>query len=210
MWNLWHSQDIPGIPPQSVLHSFSQRVSIANIILAERHGTNNVSPSHSNVARFDSSQSADLQDVKQDLHFVPEIYTNLIRQTCARHGLTVWCPNLRRGVDPYSLWNIACCITFYDLFYSVAAAREWEHLAPNTQYLADASVILKIYNHYVHHYQRHCFLKEVRRPGSVAKAETKTVIYSRRHRVSDSSKAMCHELISIIVAVHPAKRFLTR
>lgn len=184
MWNLHHVNDVPSIPPSSVLEAFARRFSSSEALWPARSSENHAQDAlNINVARLHPLERDERNStLKKDLRPVEDLYCRVIRQLCSRHGLTIWCPDLRE--DAYSLWNTACRIAFYDSFCAVTVAGAWGHLGPNVQYLNDTDVIIQIYDHYVHHHQRRRFLMEAKAPGSINAAESRKSQYSRRIRVS--------------------------
>lgn len=185
MWNLHRTHDVPSAPSQSTLSDFATRISSTTLWAQRGHQLTSETlsdASHVQAACLPSLE-IDVASLKPHLRSVRELHCSFIRQMCARHGLDVWCPDLRHGVDAYNLWNTACRIAFYDSFCAVMMSGGWDSLAPNQGYITHTHTIIRMYDHYVHYYQRSRFLAEARKPGSVKEVQLNRTIYARRTRV---------------------------
>lgn len=179
LWGLYGVHDVPRTLSQEMLDAFHSAISSANEIMLNRSQAIG-DTSIISVARLPQDN---IHLLKKNLLGIEEVYCEMMRQSCARHGLSLWCPDLRKSSPPYGLWNSACRVVFLDSFRQLATSEAWPQFAPNLSHLQNTVLVLRIYDHYVHYYQTRRFIMEARNPGSVLVAELKSTNYSRRRRV---------------------------
>lgn len=119
--------------------------------------------------------------VASQLRGIEEHILEYIQACLAKFGLVVWCPDLNQ--TPYALYNSACRIIALDTFRQALVSHAYAHLAPNLKYAKDMILLVKLYDHFVHHYLYSRYKKESRIPGSVLAADTASPQYRRRKRV---------------------------
>jgi hypothetical protein len=119
--------------------------------------------------------------VASQVRQVEEHMLEYMQASLARFGLTTWCPDLRQTA--YSLYNSACRIIALDTFKQALVAHTYAHLQPNTAYVKDTSLLVKLYDHFVHHYMFMRYKKDKRNPGSVRAADDAGPQYRGRKRV---------------------------
>jgi hypothetical protein len=123
----------------------------------------------------------DWSQVTIQLRRIEEHIIKYIQACILKFGLFVWCPDLRQ--TPYRLYNAACCIIVLDTFKQPLVSHAYTHLAPNQAYAKDMILLVKLYDHFVHHYQQSHYKKECRMPGSVRAANEASPQYKGRIRV---------------------------
>jgi hypothetical protein len=69
------------------------------------------------------------------------------------------------------LYNVTCHIIALDTFKQALTSHAYAHLAPNLAYTKDMVLLVKIYDHFVHHYLQQHYQKECQVPGSVRAAD---------------------------------------
>jgi hypothetical protein len=115
------------------------------------------------------------------LRQIEEHIIDYIQSSLARFGFVVWCPDLRQ--TPYALYNAACRIVALDTFKQALVSHTYAHLAPNLSYIKDMVLLVKMYDHFVHHYLYNRYKKECRMPGSVRARDEANPVYHRRNMV---------------------------
>ena len=119
--------------------------------------------------------------IASQLRQIEEHLIDYIRSLLARFGFVSWCPDLRQ--TPYALYNAACRIIALDTFKQALVSHAYAHLAPNLSYVKDMVLLVKMYDHFVHHYLYTRYQKECRVPGSVRARDETSPGYHRRNSV---------------------------
>jgi hypothetical protein len=129
-------------------------------------------------------QSVSITDrgqVAVQLRQIEEHIIEYIQACISKFSLLTWCPDLRQ--TPYTLYNAACRIIALDTFRQALVSHAYAHLAPNVAYAKDMVLLIKLYDHFIHHYLLSHYKKECQMPGSVKAADTVSPQYRRRQRV---------------------------
>lgn len=100
---------------------------------------------------------------------------------CAKYGLYVWSPNLSES--PYSIYNSACRLVALTTFRHALSMDAYAFTGVDTTAAADMEILIRIYDHFVHHLQPRLRSKESRNPGSVMRSARLNTIYRRRNSV---------------------------
>jgi hypothetical protein len=182
LWLLLLPNAVPQLPSRDSLAAFKSRYTSDTQILAAREGPTLISEASVRVARL--SQLPNAGKHATDAALVEAFVIDYIATYCAKFGLTEWAPDLRD--TPYSLYNSAHRIIAIDTFRQAMAARAYSHMGPNQDFLHDTALLMRVYDHFVHHFQLQRFKKEGKIPGSVALIEQLRPTYTRRGRVCTS------------------------
>ncbi|EPQ53348.1 hypothetical protein GLOTRDRAFT_16697, partial [Gloeophyllum trabeum ATCC 11539] len=78
-------------------------------------------------------------------------------------------------------------------FKQALVSGTYTFLGPNLKYTSDTPLLLKLYDHFVHHYQQKRFKKEDRSPGSVSLSEEQRNAYKNRCRLAKARKKFAKE-----------------
>jgi hypothetical protein len=70
------------------------------------------------------------------------------------------------------VYNATCHIIALDTFRQALVSHAYAHLALNVAYAKDMVLLIKLYDHFIHHYLLSRYKKECRMPGSVKAADT--------------------------------------
>lgn len=194
LWGLYDPKQPPPIPDPAVLESFAQNfqnhpdhISLTQVA---REGPSLIAPS---LIRVGDIPVTDRGHVASQLRGIEENMIYYIQTCLSRFGLSVWCPDLRK--TPYSLFNSINRIAALNTFKQALISHTYAHLAPNLAYMQDMTLLVKMYDHFVHHYQYARFKKETRIPGSVRASDTTGPAYTNRRRVSNIQYIVCLKFV---------------
>jgi hypothetical protein len=81
------------------------------------------------------------------------------------------------------MYNAACRIIALDTFKQALVSHTYAHLAPNLLYIKDMVLLVKLYDHFVHHYLYNQYKQECHAPGSVRACDKAGPGYHRRNTV---------------------------
>ena len=121
----------------------------------------------------------DRSHIASQLRQIEEHIIDYIQSSLARFGFVMWCPDLRQ--TPYALYNAACRIIALDTFKQALVSHSYAHLAPNLSYVKNMVLLVKMYDHFVHHYLYNRYKKECHTPGSVRARDEANPGYHRRN-----------------------------
>ena len=177
LWGLYRPHDVPAKPDPGQLQEFYRSFSTETEIFNSRNGLPRLDVSLVEVARL----PPDRTDVKTDLRNVPSVCLEVMRVTCARYGFTKWLPDLDQTA--YELYNCACRTIFLDSFRQALQLGAWTLVSPNLKYFDHISLLLRIYDHYVHYLQLRRYRRERNDVGRAAQDRNYNNICRRRARV---------------------------
>ncbi|KAJ7786944.1 hypothetical protein B0H14DRAFT_2314232, partial [Mycena olivaceomarginata] len=83
--------------------------------------------------------------------------------------LHVWAYLAKLGIftqSPYSMYNSAMCMCAINTFCHLVAGTYYDFLSPNTSYVKDAALLVRLYDHFIHFYMYDKWKVEWRTPGS--------------------------------------------
>jgi hypothetical protein len=178
LWRLYDPKDPPPTPDEGALQNFNARFHSETSVMEARGGIPLISPS---LVQVGSISITDRSQVATQLRRIEEHIIEYIQACVSRFGLVIWCPDLRQS--PYALYNAACRIIALDTFKQALISHAYAHLAPNQAYAKDMILLIKLYDHFVHHYQQKRYKKECRIPGSVRATDEASPQYRGRLRV---------------------------
>ncbi|PPQ80386.1 hypothetical protein CVT24_000611 [Panaeolus cyanescens] len=167
------ASDVPSDPSQQVLADFQSKISDKNDLEAHHQSSPVFPPSLVQIR-----QTLAVGNRSNILRFLSTISDPILKyiQTClAKFGVICWCPNLRQSAN--SLYNSACRIIAIDTFKQVLVAHAYNGLQPNKTYVMKMDILVKIYNHFVHHYMNERYKKNARDPRSVQSADKASPVY---------------------------------
>lgn len=114
--------------------------------------------------------------------FLEEDILEYMQTYCAKYGLYVWSPNLSES--PYSLYNSACRLAAITTFKHALSMDSYAFTGVDATAATDMEVLIRIYDHFIHHLQPRLRDKGKRKPGSVQDTARLNTIYRRRNSVS--------------------------
>ncbi|KAK7041208.1 hypothetical protein R3P38DRAFT_3453465 [Favolaschia claudopus] len=85
--------------------------------------------------------------------------------------------------SPYSLYNMAMRMCAVDTFRFLAGSSHYDFFRLNTSYINDAGLIMRLYDHYVHHHLYEKWKKEIRTPGGNATVAVRNKFAQARGRL---------------------------
>lgn len=182
LWGLLVSFAVPAFPPDCVLALFDQQFASMSAVMAARTGPALVAPDLITIAgsgRNTATHGTHAHKAAQ----VEETALGFMATFLARFGLSSWAPDFRRSA--YSLYNSACRIVAIMSFQQALLAHAYVHLAPVLKYAQDMPLMIKLYDHFVHHTQYRRWYKETLLPGVTALRESLRTVYQRRTRLKN-------------------------
>jgi hypothetical protein len=177
LWGLFDPKQPPPTPDDETLHVFALRFRNESSLMNARAGGSFVAPDCVRVGVSITDRGV----VASQLRHIEEHIIEYIQACLSRFGLLAWGPDLRQ--TPYALYNATCRIIAIDTFKQALASHAYAHLAPNLAYAKDMVLLVKLYDHFVHHYLQQRYQKECRVPGSVRAADEASPQYHNRQRV---------------------------
>lgn len=180
LWGLYDPKQPPPNPDAETLQVFATRFRDEPSLMKARDGRPLVAPSLVQVCT--SLSITDRGQVAAQLRGIEEHIIEYVRACISKFGLLIWCPDLHQ--TPYALYNTACHIIALDTFKQALVSHAYAFLAPNLSYAHDMVLLVKLYDHFVHHYQQSRYKKECRIPGSIRAADEASPQYKGRARVS--------------------------
>ena len=145
LWGIIDPKQPPTIPPDDILLTFSSRFVDETSLMEARDGRPLISPT---LVRVRTSIT-DGSYIASQLRQIEEHILDYIQSSLARFGLVIWCPDLRQ--TPYALYNAACRVIALDTFKQAPISHAHVHLAPIISYVKDMTLLVKMYDHFVHH-----------------------------------------------------------
>jgi hypothetical protein len=116
---------------------------------------------------------------------IAETHILYVHGYLAKLGIQCWGPNLEEG--PESLFNSACRISALNTFRQVAGAGGYDFMNFNQAYKDDMVILIRAYNHYVHHISFNKFSAELKQPGKYKETVEAKNTSRNRSRVSIKS-----------------------
>ncbi|KAF4615913.1 hypothetical protein D9613_006379 [Agrocybe pediades] len=182
LWGLLDPKAIPQDPSPEVLSDFAEHfTSKDSLYKTRRGGPNLVLPWKVKIG----SAVANVSIKSRLLDQIRPIEENMlahIQSILARFGLEIWCPDFRQS--PYALYNAALRIVAIDTFKQALISWSYAHLAPNMAYVHDMDLLIKLYDHFVHHHLYSRYKRDARRPGGVLEADLAAPVFQRRTRLA--------------------------
>jgi hypothetical protein len=86
-----------------------------------------------------------------------------VKAYLAKLGIFTWAVDFAQS--PYSMYNSAMHMFAIDTFRFLIAGTYYDFLHPDTRYVKDSALLLRLYDHFVHRYMFDKWKTEVRTPG---------------------------------------------
>jgi hypothetical protein len=181
LWGLLDPKDIPGDPPADVIKQFSLHCSSEEQLYSFRNPRSCELISPTLIKLGTSASVTKHGKLATQVCLVEEHMIQCIQSYLAQFGLLRWWPDLRQSA--YSLFNSACRIVAIDTFKQALVVHTYAHVQPNKFYVNDVSLLVKLYDHIVHHYHFMHYQWESRNPGCVKAADDANPTYHGHKQV---------------------------
>jgi hypothetical protein len=179
LWGLVDPKQVPQDPSDQILATFASCFTTEASLYECREGPMRIAPT---LVQIGSSVSiTDHGQIAAQILLVEEHMLEYMQACLARFGLTSWCPDLRQ--TPYALYNAACRVIALDTFKQALVSHTYAHLKPNTTYAREMELLIRLYDHVVHHYMYLRYRRDSRNPGCVTAADKASPQYRGRARV---------------------------
>lgn len=163
LWGLLQTGSVPPAANQEYIRSFCANFS--SISEFERYAED------SNLAQLISAQDvitlkeARAGQIKVGRNFIhiQEDYISYIHGYLAKVGIRCWGPDLEEGSE--SLFNAACWIAAINIFRQIAVSGCYDFMNFNCLYKDDLLLLIRAYNHYVHHVMAQKYQAECKQAG---------------------------------------------
>ncbi|KAJ7188524.1 hypothetical protein C8R46DRAFT_1205682 [Mycena filopes] len=86
-----------------------------------------------------------------------------IKSYFAKLGIRNWAIDYNQSA--YSMYNMAMRMAAIDTFRYMVSGSFYDFLQPNTSYIHDNTLVVRVYDHFTHKYQFDLWKKEIRMPG---------------------------------------------
>ena len=86
--------------------------------------------------------------------------------------------------SPYSVYNSACRLVAIATFKHALSTDSYSFTGVDPAAATDMDILIRIYDHFVHHVQLRLRSIDMRKPGSVLRSARLNTIYRRRNTVS--------------------------
>ncbi|KAJ7088182.1 hypothetical protein C8R44DRAFT_581303, partial [Mycena epipterygia] len=87
-----------------------------------------------------------------------------VKAYLAKLGITVWAVDFRQS--PWSMYNTAMRMCAIDTFRYLLTGTYYDFLHPDTRYIKDSGLMVRLYDHFVHRYLYDKWKLEIRAEGS--------------------------------------------
>ncbi|KAJ6592815.1 hypothetical protein B0H19DRAFT_919771, partial [Mycena capillaripes] len=86
-----------------------------------------------------------------------------VKAYLAKLGIFTWAVNFTQS--PYSMYDSAMCMFAIDTFRFLIAGTYYNFLHPDTRYVKDSALLLRLYDHFVHRYMFNKWKMEIQMLG---------------------------------------------
>ncbi|KAF7336360.1 hypothetical protein MVEN_02184500 [Mycena venus] len=86
-----------------------------------------------------------------------------IKAYLAKLGIIKWAVDFNQS--PYSMYNTAMRMAAIDTFRFCVAGTYYDFLRPDTRYIKDSGLLVRLYDHFIHRYMYDKWKVEIRTPG---------------------------------------------
>lgn len=107
-----------------------------------------------------------------------------VKAYLAKLGINVWAVDFTQS--PYSMYNAAMRMCAIDTFRFLIAGTYYDFLHPDTRFVKDSGLLLRLYDHFVHRYLFDKWKVEVRTPGG-------NEITAERNKISQARLRVCFQ-----------------
>jgi hypothetical protein len=108
-----------------------------------------------------------------------------VKAYLAKLGINEWAVDYTQ--TPYSMYNSAMRMCAIDTFRFLIAGTYYYFLRPNTSYAKDTALLVRLYDHFIHHYMYDKWKTEIRTPGG-------NEIIATRNKISQNRLRVCYQL----------------
>jgi hypothetical protein len=175
-------KDVFQDPPQEVLDSFHRQCTSVDQIYQFRNPHSRPLVPPADVKIGTAAALGKGGKLAAQIHLVEQHLLDYMHAYIARFGLLRWCPDFR--LSPYSPYNAACRIIAIDTFRQAVISHAYDHVRPSHRYTEDMDLLLKIYDHIVHHAHFRQWKAEVQNPGMVKATDESSPAYHGRQQVN--------------------------
>ncbi|KAJ7898164.1 hypothetical protein B0H14DRAFT_2557208 [Mycena olivaceomarginata] len=110
-----------------------------------------------------------------------------VKAYLAKLGINIWAVALTQS--PYSMYNSAMRMCAIDTFRFLIAGMYYDFLHPDTRFVKDSALLLRLYDHFVHRYMYDKWKVDIRTPGGNELAAEQNKISQARIRLHASRMA---------------------
>ncbi|KAJ6535272.1 hypothetical protein DFH09DRAFT_1325097 [Mycena vulgaris] len=96
----------------------------------------------------------------------------------AKLGISTWVIDYTQSA--YSMYNMVMCMAAINTFRYMVTGSFYHLLRPNTSFIHDSGLLVRVYDHFTHRYQFDLWKKEIRKPGGNELAAERNK-YSKTH-----------------------------
>jgi hypothetical protein len=163
LWGLLETTSVP--PPADPEHIRIFSKFFSTVPEVERYITDSNSAAlitHSDILTLKDARAGRTKVGKIFIH-IDDGHIGYIHAYLAKAGIRCWGPNLDEG--PESLFNSACRISALISFQQIGIAGGYNFLGYNKEYKDDMLLLIRTYNHYVHHVLAQKYQAECKNPG---------------------------------------------
>ncbi|KAJ7700792.1 hypothetical protein B0H17DRAFT_925288, partial [Mycena rosella] len=104
-----------------------------------------------------------------------------IKAYLAKLGIVKWAVDFAQS--PYSMYNSAMRMAAINTFRFCVAGTYYDFLRPDTRYIKDSGLLLRLYDHFIHRYMFDKWQKEIRTPGGNETTAERNKVSQARIRV---------------------------
>ncbi|THU83361.1 hypothetical protein K435DRAFT_822972 [Dendrothele bispora CBS 962.96] len=176
--------DVPKPPSEALVRAFDQKFCTDAVYegLSQLVAPAALDSIHEEVEQLRSAQNAKSTSTHlRNISRVPE--TKLISILTAVHafGLSEWWPDYTGNFN--TRYNNAHRAVALSTFQDAANTHAYNHLTPIRSQVNNMDLLVRMYDHYVHHYLKNQALAELKFPGATMGKYKKTAMYKRRQRL---------------------------
>jgi len=105
-----------------------------------------------------------------------------VKAYLSKLGITVWAVDFRQS--PWSMYNTAMRMCAIDTFRYLLTGTYYDFLHPDTRYIKDSGLMVRLYDHFVHRYLYDKWKLEIQAEGSNRLNAERNKASQARSRVS--------------------------
>ncbi|KAJ3569004.1 hypothetical protein NP233_g5339 [Leucocoprinus birnbaumii] len=188
LWGMIDANAVPPTPQPSHVAAFKAHFSESATDTDLQRACNGEQLIESNLVEIGSLISpATQKQIASAVKNVEEFILRFVQTFISRFGLIRWCPDFDQS--PYSLYNSACRLIALNTFNQAVVSHAYDSLRPNTKYLTNTDMLIKLYDHFVHHRMYEVFKRELRVPGSAQALSDANPQHQSRLRLANARRA---------------------
>ena len=188
MWGLLKTGSVPPRADPEHIRMFSAYFQTVNQVEQYIMDSNSAALiSQDDILTLKNARSGKTK-VGNSLVHIDDGHISYIHAYLAKAGIRCWGPNLDEG--PESLFNAACRISALISFQQIAISGGYNFLNFNPKYKDDMLLLIRAYNHYVHHVLAQKYHTECKMVGKNQQAIETHNASRNRTRVSTSDSTL--------------------